>query len=170
MTDEQKTKRAQQAVTRRAMDKATKEAWKERVDAHFAYLRTKYQFHIAKMENFWYVTRVVYCSSTTLINIDRSVEFDRVEVSVARTENNVVSKDSLSNPLMIGPQTHLLDGILAIRAPDLRKAVPSIKGLAEEQIETALAFWASTLNTYAEDVLQGSFAIFAELSAKYKTE
>ena len=58
--------------------------------------------------------------------------------------------------------------VLAIRAPQLGPEITSLGGLADEQIETALVFWAAALQDYGKDILRGIFDIFAEVEANLK--
>ncbi len=112
-------KRKEREAARRAAQKAAAEAWRAKVDLYFGYVRTTYGFRItsADASSVW-VTRVIYQSDVAAVAVERSVEFDRVEVSVIR----LVDGQLPEYPIFIVPDTiinqTLLDNMLLLRNPD----------------------------------------------------
>jgi hypothetical protein len=154
-------KRKEREAARRAAQKAEAEAWRAKVDQHFAYLRTAYGFRItsADASSFW-LTRVVYQSDVAAVAVDRSVEFERVEVSVMR----LVDGQLPEYPVFILPDTvinqTLFDNILMITNPTLLDQLNGLKGLDDDQIEKNLAFLARTLEENVSAFLNGDLSIF----------
>ncbi|HEV2235669.1 MAG TPA: hypothetical protein VGR57_03320 [Ktedonobacterales bacterium] len=162
-------KRKERAAARRAAQVAEAEAWQAKVDRHFAYLRTTYDFRItsADASSFW-VTRVVYQSDVAAVAVDRSVEFERVELSVIRLVDGRLPE----YPIFILPDTvinqTLFDNILTIRSPHLVGQLDEFRGLDDEHIETSLAFLGRTLEEIAPDFLTGDLSIFEAVDALIK--
>jgi hypothetical protein len=151
-----------------AQKRAEKAAWKAQVDAHFAFLRERYGFAITQTGLWWWKTSVRYETFATAIDIDRSVEFGRVEVKLIRKVAGAIPE----YPIFVSttPTLHyfLLDAVLDERSPELREVINSAEGLSADQIERSLTFWSEALETYADDVLQGDFALFTTLEAKIR--
>jgi hypothetical protein len=163
------SKRRQRRALREAQERATLDAWQARIAPYFDFLRTQYQFSVAPGDasTVW-VTRAVYRSNTTAVQVDFSVEFDRVEVRLVRLVDGEVPE----YPIFVTPNItlhyFLLDDVLELRAPELLSDLQSLKGLGDEQVEASLAFQARALEAYASDVLQGDFTIFGLLEERTK--
>ena len=162
-------KRQARAAARRAAQRAEAEAWRAQVDRHFAYLRTTYGFRItsADASSVW-VTRVVYQTDMAAVRVDRSFEFQRVELSVMRLVDGRLPE----YPIFILPDTvinqTLFDSILMIRSPHLLEQLHELTGLDDEHIEASLAFLARTVEEIVPDFLTGDLSIFAAVDALIK--
>jgi hypothetical protein len=169
MPDAKESAKAARNTRRReseAQKRATKAAWKAQVDSHFAFLRERYGFAITQTELWWWKTSVRYETPVTAVDIDRSVEFGRVEVKLIRKVDGTIPE----YPIFVSttPMLHyfLLDAVLNERAPELLPELQAGKGLSEDQIERSLKFWSGALERYADDILRGDFALFTPLEAK----
>lgn len=163
------SKRAARAAARATERKAKENAWQAVVERHFDYLRTRYGFHVASVDaSSWWQTRLVYQTGVLAVAVDRSVEFNRVEVCLIRLVDGAIPP----YPIFITPDTAVhyfwLDSLLAARAPHLIPALREVAGLRDEQIEHDLKFLASAVEKHAADVLRGDFAIFGTLAAHIK--
>jgi hypothetical protein len=163
-----KAARAARSRERRAAKKANEDAWKAQVDAHFAFLRERYGFAITRTESPWWKTSVRYEIATTVVDVDRRVEYGRVEVQLIRKVEGAIPEYPIF--VSITPTLHyfLLDAVLDERAPELRPDIQAATGLSEDQIERSLKFWSGALETYAADILQGDFTLFTPMEAKVR--
>lgn len=154
---------------RAAAIKKLADAWLARVTEHFEYLQTTYGFRITQVNaSDWWVRRVIYQTATTAVSVDRSVEYNRVEVSLVRLLGGTLPR----YPIFITPKTTLhqfsLDELLRVRAPQLLPELQAMHGLGDKQIETSLKFLAGAVNEHATDVLGGDLSIFATLEERVK--
>jgi hypothetical protein len=163
--------RAARAARKReqvAYKKANEDAWKARVDLHFAFLRERYGFEITKTEWSVWETKVRFETPVTSVDVDRRIEFDWVEVNLIRKVDGAIPE----YPIFVSttPTLHyfLLDAVLNERAPELLPQMQAAKGLGEDQIERSLKFWSGALEKYADDILRGDFALFTPLEAKVR--
>ncbi|MFZ1994264.1 MAG: hypothetical protein WAU75_09155 [Solirubrobacteraceae bacterium] len=95
-------------------------------------------------------------SATSAVAVDRSREYRRVEVTIARL------KDGRLPPTRVFVTAQpfddvQLDNVIEARAPGQRRWSNAPQGLAEDQIDEQLQFWATTLTEVAEDFLEESF-------------
>lgn len=144
-----KQQRLAREAEKTAKIQAQAESWRASVEPYFGYLVTKYSFRFIKVEaENWWVIRMIYQTDTTRVNIDFSIEFQRVEVHL----------DSLKaeNP----PYRCLLDNLLAVRARHLLRDLDKIRGLRDEQVKASLILLGQAVDEYASDILQGDFSIF----------
>jgi hypothetical protein len=130
------------------------EDWAECVARHFAFLE-EHGFHMAAELGSarWYRTQVVYVSETSAVEVDRSVEYQRVEVTLARL------KDGALPPVRVfvteaSFDDVLLDNVVEARAPDR----PRWRTTPGRTYDEQLSFWAETLRTVASDFLRGDFS------------
>jgi hypothetical protein len=164
-------KRQKREAARRAAQRAEAEAWQAKVDLHFAYLRTTHGFRIASADatSFW-VTRVVYQSDVAAVAVDKSIEFERVELSVIRLVDGRLPQ----YPIFVLPDTvinqTLFDTILTIRNPDLLDHLRGLKGLDDDHIEKSLTFLARSLEEIAPDFLTGDLSLFEAVDALIKEQ
>jgi hypothetical protein len=89
------------------------------------------------------------------VAVDRSREYLRVEVTIARLKNRQLPPTRVfvtAQPF----DDVLLDNVIEARAPGHRRCSSAPQGLAEDQIDEQLPFWATALTEVAEDFLQGS--------------
>ena len=102
-----------------------------------------------------------YLSSTLGLEVTRSVEFDRVEITLVRLvegelpEYEVWVTDSPRNRV-------LFDNVLIARAPDVDEASRALSGLSRGDEEEQLRFWADALRSVAPDFLEGDDAPLRE--------
>jgi len=162
LTSDEKRERARaRRAERKARLKEREEAWKAQVAAHLGFLETTYDFHYANVDgSSWWQTTVRYDSPLLAVRIDKSVEFERVEVWLIR----LVDGQLPEYPIFINPDTPinyvLLDRALQIRAPQEVDRLPGLRGLSDEQVERSLGFLANALAVNCDDVLRGDLAIF----------
>ncbi len=162
-------KRRAREAARRAAQNAAAEAWQAKVDLYFAYLRTTYGFRItsADASSVW-VTRVIYQSDVAAVQVDRSIEFQRVELTVVRLVDGRIP----AYPIFVKPDTvinqALFDNILIIRNPQLLDQLDMLKGLDDDHVEQSLAFLAKALEDNATDILNGDLSIFVAVDALIK--
>ncbi len=166
-TEEKRARRAQLRAERAVWLREREEQWRVKVAAHFGYLETEYGFHIAKVDaSSGWETYLRYESSALAVKVSRSVEFDTAELGIIRLVDGRVPK----YPVFINPDTPInyvmLDRIVGERAPQESEQFHSLRGLSDEQIERTLAFLATSLRAYADDVLRGDFAIFDVVAAQ----
>ncbi len=162
-------KRKEREAARQAAQRAKAEAWQEKVDRHFAYLRATYGFRITSADaSSGWVTRVVYQTDMAAVCVDRSIEFERVELSVMRLVDGRLPE----YPVFILPDTvineTLFDNILTIRNPRLLDQLHELKGLDDDHIEASLAFLARTLEEIMPDFLTDDLSIFKEVDELIK--
>jgi len=153
----------------RAAQSARANAWRAQVDAHFGYLRKTYGFRLtsADASSLW-VTRVVYQTDVAVVAVDKSVEFERVEVSVMR----LVEGRLPEYPIFILQDTVInetvFDNILMRRNPQLLDRLRGLQGLDDDHIERSLAFLAQALEENLADFLTGERSIFEAVDVLIK--
>ena len=169
MVNQREQKRLARAAEKAAAIQARADAWQARVNTHFAYLQTIYNFHITQVDasSAWR-RRITYQTATVGVYVDCNFEVERVEVSLVRLLNGSLPQ----YPIFILPDTILYeflhDDLLAIRAPQLLPELQTLEGLSNEQIEASLKFLAKAMNDYAADVLSGDLSIFTTLEERVK--
>jgi hypothetical protein len=83
--DEKRVRDKARRAERKAWLKEREETWRAQVTAHFSFLEATYGFHFASVDGAsWWQTTVRYDSPTLAVRIDKSVEFERVEVWLIR--------------------------------------------------------------------------------------
>jgi hypothetical protein len=131
-------------------------AWERQVREHFDFL-VEHGFRYDHVEEKWWAITARYLSPTLGVEITRSVEFDRVEISLLRLpdgkppEYEVWVTDSPRNRV-------LFDNVLIARSPKLDEASRTLKGLSSEEEEKQLRFLADALRSVAPDFLDGDDA------------
>ncbi len=146
---------------REARQREREEKWKAQVAAHFGYLETEYDFHFVSVDGSnWWGTFVYYQSPLLQLQFDRSVEFDSVEIQLARLIDGRVPQ----YPIFVNPDTPInhiyLNQVLSERAPEESEKLLAMRGLSDEQVERSLACQSEVLRTYCDDILRGEFAIY----------
>src|SRR5262249_18517477 len=165
-------RRKEREAARRAARRAEADAWRAQVDRHFASLRTTYGFRLTRADasSAW-VTSVVYQSDVAAVRVDRSIEFNRVELSVLRLVRGRLPREP-THPIFITPETVInetgFDTILQLRRPQLLEQRHDLRGLDNEHIERSLAFLARTLEEIAPDVLAGDLSLFVAVDEHIK--
>ena len=133
------------------------EEWAGRVGRYFGFLE-EYGFRFVPRlgaASPWR-TGVVYTSATSAVAVDRSREYQRVEVTLARLQDGGLPATRAfvrARPF----DDVLLDNVIEARAPGHRRWSTAPQGLAEDQIDQQLQFWATALAEVAGDFLGGSF-------------
>jgi hypothetical protein len=132
--------------------------WEAAVKPHFDFL-AGHGFRLDHVENEWWATTAVYLSATLGLLVTRSVEFDRVELTLMRLVDGKVPETEvwLTDRRL---DRVLFDNVLEARRPDLLEQLPS--GLANEAAEDQLRLYAELLRTIVPDFLDGSDAAVAE--------
>jgi hypothetical protein len=128
------------------------------VNEHFAFL-VEHGFRVDHVETSAWAITVVYLSQTLGIEVTRSVEFGRVEITLLR----LVEGQSPEHEVWLTERPLnrvLFDNVLLARAPDLADA--STKGLSSPAVEKQLRFWADALRSVAPEFLRGDDAALAD--------
>jgi hypothetical protein len=134
--------------------------WERRVREHFDFL-VEHGFRFDHVEASSWATTAFYLSPTLGLEVTRSVEFDRVEITLVRLvegelpEYEVWVTESALNRV-------LFDNVLIARAPELDEASRILKGLSSEDEGKQLRFWAVALRSVAPDFLDGDDAPLRE--------
>jgi hypothetical protein len=135
-------------------------AWERRVREHFDFL-VEHGFRFDRVEASSWATTAFYLSPTLGLEMTRSVEFNRVEITLLRLvhgelpEYEVWVTDSPLNRV-------LFDNVLIARAPELDEASRGLKGLSSDEEDKQLRFWADALRSVAPDFLDGDDAALRE--------
>jgi hypothetical protein len=132
--------------------------WERRVRPHFDFLVER-GFGFDHVEDHWWATSAFYLSPSLGIEVTRSVEFDRVEVTLLRHVDGRLPEPEIwvtDRPL----NRVLFDNVLIARAPELAEDLPA--GLSDEAVEKQLGLWAKLVRTVAADFLDGDGAAIAE--------
>jgi hypothetical protein len=135
-------------------------AWERRVREHFDFL-VEHGFRFDRVEASSWATTALYLSPTLGVEVTRSVEFNRVEITLLRLvhgelpEYEVWVTDSPLNRV-------LFDNVLIARAPELDEASRALKGLSSDDEDKQLRFWADVLRSAAPDFLEGHDAPLRE--------
>src|SRR5690348_12997221 len=142
-SEERRARDRTRRAERKARRQAAEESWKAQVAAHFGILETTYSFRFANVDgSSWWQTTVRYDSPQLAVRIDKSVEFERVEVWLIRLANGQLPE----YPIFINPDTPInyviVDRALQVRAPEEAERLLELKGLDDEQVERSLDFLA----------------------------
>jgi hypothetical protein len=126
--------------------------WESLVRRHFDFLR-EFGFRLDRVEEKWWATSAVYRSDVLGVEVARSVEFGRVELTLLRLvhgelpEVEVWVSDAPLNRV-------LFDNVLEARKSALLGDLGS--GLSDEEVEEQLGLYAELLRTVVPDFLAGS--------------
>jgi hypothetical protein len=133
--------------------------WEKSVRRHFDYFLSAYGFRLNHVEDRWWATTAVYLSAMLGIAVTRSVEFDRVEITLMRLVDGQVPEPEVwvtDRPL----DRVLFDNVVEARRPDLLDQLPA--GLSKEATVEQLQLYAELLRTIVPDFLEGSDAALVE--------
>jgi hypothetical protein len=139
------------------MERAAK-AWERRVRGHFDFL-VDHGFRFDHVDHSFWATTAIYASSALALEVTRSVEFSRVELTLLRLVDGQLPEAEIwvtDRPI----NRTLFDNVLAARAPNLTEEVRT--GLSKREVETQLRLWADLLRSVAPDFLEGSDAAIVE--------
>lgn len=138
--------------------------WLRRVQPHFDFLIDQGFSQVTHDDSSFWSLWVRYASPHAVVQIAKSNEFDRVEVTLIR----LVDGDVPPYPVWITsePVHHaLLDTILEVRDRALLRYAARLNGLGSEAVERQLSFWATTLRDVASEFLEGDLSAIDEAEA-----
>ena len=128
-------------------------AWEHRVREHFDFL-VEHGFRFDHVDAKWWATTAVYLSPALGLEVTRSTEFNRVEITLLRLVGGELPEDEIW--VTDGALNRILfDNVLIVRAPELDEASRALKGLSHKDEEQQLRFWADALRSVAPDFLDG---------------
>jgi len=131
-------------------------AWKRQVRKHFDFL-VEHGFRFDHVDEKWWAITAVYLSSRLGLEVTRSTEFDRVEITLVRLVEEKLPEYEVW--VSDGPLNRVLfDNVLIARAPELDEASRALKGLSAKDEEHQLRFWADALRSVAPEFLEGDDA------------
>lgn len=133
-------------------------AWERSVRSHFDFLLER-GFRFDHVDDSAWGTTAVYLSSTLGLEVTRSTEFSRVEITLLRLVGGQPPEPEIwvtDRPI----NRTLLDNVLVARAPSLLEQIPT--GLSKRDVDAQLRLWAESLRSVAPDFLEGSDAALVE--------
>jgi hypothetical protein len=136
----------------------TGKAWERRVRAEYDFLLES-GFRFEHVDDGVWATAAVYLSSTLGVEVTRSAEFGRVEISLLRLVDGQLPEHEIwvtERPI----NRMLFDNVLLARAPHLLEKVPT--GLSTREVDRQLRLWAELLRSVAPDFLEGDDAPIVE--------
>ncbi len=140
--------------------RATKDGkhWGSLVRRHFDFL-SEFGFRLDHVDEKWWATSAVYLSDRLGIEVTRSVEFRRVELTLMRLAEGKAPEVEvwLSEPPL---NRVLFDNVLEARAPEHLRNLAS--GLSDGEVEEQLRRYAELFRTVVPDFLEGSDAALVE--------
>jgi hypothetical protein len=132
--------------------------WASLVGRHFDFL-PEFGFRLCQVEEKWWATTAVYRSDQLGLEVTRSVEFGRVELTLLRLVDGELPEVKVwvsEAPL----NRVLFDNVLEARNPQVLRDLG--RGLSDEDITQQLALYAELLRAVVPDFLQGSDAALVE--------
>jgi len=133
-------------------------AWERGVRAHFDFLLDS-AFRFDHVDHGVWATSAAYVSSSLGVEVTRSTEFRRVEITLLRLVDGQLPEPEIwvtDRPI----NRTLFDNVLLARAPNLLEQVPT--GLSEREVDGQLRLWAELLRSVAPDFLEGDDAAIVE--------
>jgi hypothetical protein len=132
--------------------------WESLVKRHLDFL-SDFGFRLDHVEEKWWATNAVYLSDLLGIEVTRSMEFGRVELTLLRLV------DAKPPEVEVWLSDHpldrvLFDNVLEARAPEQLGDLPG--GLSDEEVEEELRRYGELLRTVVPDFLEGGDAALAE--------
>jgi hypothetical protein len=135
----------------------TASSWQNTTAAHFGFLAAHgFDTVVVDDSSIWSVW-VCYLSRTAAVQVSKSAEFVRTEVSLIRLHGGEVPPHTvwITDERL---DWALLDVVAEVRRPDLLAEVRRQRGLSPSQVQSQLAFWAQLLRDVAPDFLAGDFS------------
>ena len=132
--------------------------WERRVREHFDFL-LDHGFRFDRVEENWWATSAFHLSEDFGVEVTRSTEFNRVEMTLLRLVDGQVP----AYPIWVTdePIHHaLFDNVLLARAPQTFAPIPG--GLSKRDVERQLSELANLLRSVAGDFLDGDDAAILE--------
>ena len=132
--------------------------WESLVGRHFDFL-PEFGFLFDHAEEKWWATTAVYRSDQLGLEVTRSVEFGRVELTLLRLVDGELPEVQVwvsDAPL----DRVLFDNVLEARKPQVLNDLG--RGLSDEGVEQQLALYVELLREVVPDFLEGSDAALVE--------
>jgi hypothetical protein len=137
---------------------ANEKEWESLVKRHLDFL-SDFGFRLDHVDEKWWATSAVYLSDLLGIEVTRSMEFGRVEITLLRlieAKPPEVEVWLSEHPL----DRVLFDNVLEARAPDQLRSLAS--GISDDEVEEQLRRYGELLVTVVPDFLEGGDAALAE--------
>ena len=137
--------------------------WLDQVEPHFGFLREHGFTHVTTDDSSFWSLWVRYASPNAAVEIAKSIEFTRIEVSLIRLVDGEVPPYPIwitSSPMNYA----LLDTVLEARD----KAVDDeadLSGLHPDEVRHQLSCWATTLREVVPEFLEGDLSAIDEAEA-----
>jgi hypothetical protein len=132
--------------------------WAALAGRHFDFL-DEFGFHLDHVEEKWWATSAVYRSDALGLEVTRSVEFGRVELTLLRLVDGELPEVEVW--VSEGPLNRVLfDNVLEARQPEILPGLDD--GLSDEEVEAQLARYVELLRIVVPDFLEGSDAALVE--------
>jgi hypothetical protein len=132
--------------------------WAALVGRHFDFLG-EFGFRLDHVQEKWWATSAVYRSDALGLEVTKSVEFGRVELTLLRLVDGKLPEVEVwvsEAPL----NRVLFDNVLEARRSELLSSLGN--GLSDEEVEAQLAHYAELLRIVVPDFLEGSDAALVE--------
>jgi len=132
--------------------------WESLVKRHLDFL-SDFGFRLDHVDEKWWATSAVYLSDLLGIEVTRSMEFGRVEITLLRlieAKPPEVEVWLSEHPL----DRVLFDNVLEARAPDQLRSLAS--GISDDEVEEQLRRYGELLVTVVPDFLEGGDAALGE--------
>ena len=132
--------------------------WDSQVARYFAFL-SEFGFRLDHVDEKWWATSAVYRSDALGLEVTRSVEFGRVELTLLRLVDRELPEVEVwvsEAPL----NRVLFDNVLEARRPELLRDLQG--GLSDEEIDEQLSRYAELLRAVVPDFLEGRDAALLE--------
>jgi hypothetical protein len=139
------------------VDRAAK-AWERQVGSQFDFLLER-GFRLDHVDHSSWATTAVYLSSALGLEVTRSLEFRRVEITLLRLVDGRLPEPEIwvtDRPI----NRTLFGNVLEARAPSLVEQLPT--GLSKREVDAQLRLSAELLRSVAPDFLEGSDAAIVE--------
>ncbi|HLM94087.1 MAG TPA: hypothetical protein VK273_09775 [Gaiellaceae bacterium] len=132
--------------------------WESLVKRHLDFL-SDFGFRLDHVDEKWWATSAVYLSDLLGIEVTRSMEFGRVEITLLRlieAKPPEVEVWLSEHPL----DRVLFDNVLEARAPDQLRSLAS--GISDDEVQEQLCRYGELLVTVVPDFLEGGDAALGE--------
>jgi hypothetical protein len=132
--------------------------WESLVHRHFGFL-SEFGFRLDHVDEKWWATSAVYLSDVLGVEVTRSVEFRRVELTLMR----LVDAKPPEVEVWLGEtrlNRVLFDNVLEARAPEQLRSLAS--GLSDDEVEEQLRHYGELVRMVVPDFLKGSDAALLE--------
>jgi hypothetical protein len=137
----------------------TAREWETEVERHFAFL-AQHGFNLVETYRWGWGVWVIYGTSKLFVKIEKSYEFQRVEMSIGRLKEGRRPKAQVFTTREGQIDDVLFDNVLEARAPGMLSKYPS--GTSEDVVRAQLDFLAEALQTVAPDFLQNDDLAISE--------